>query len=601
MGSKDQARTLAQCGLSMADASERSFALDRKNLWMLLAALALLAVLAFLPFWQVGGFEFLNFDDPLHVSKQPAVLAGLNGDSLQWALTATPTNLWHPVTWWSFMLEVEWLGGGAGAPGVHHVGNALLHAANTALLLLLLCTLRIRLPVAFAVALLFAMHPLHVEPVAWVSARKDVLSAFFSLLALVAYARYRAAAMPHKGLWLLCFVAALAAMASKPAAVVLPFLLVVLDFVPAGPDRQARAISTPLPRLLMEKWPFLAMAIGLAAVSIAAQYGGSLASDIGQQGLLSRLLEIPAKLAFYLQRVIWPVGLNFEYARPEGTRFLALSLIGLAFLAAAAWVLLTQPFRRPALWVALAWFLLCLSPMLGVIYVGGDFTTDRYTYLALAGPCLGLALWIETLPRLAWQTAVGALLLLGATFGWASERQAGAWRNDLALFSRAVEVQPRSALAHTNLAGVYRLQGDDDAALEHYRQALALDGSNYIIQYNIAQIHRKQGDIRSAIAALRASLDSHANYARSLELLGELLDVQAYTADKPLPPEALQHRHKAYTLEPDQYRYAMGYAKGLANRARFDEAKRVLGTLVQGGRLTAEQQRDVAALLRRFP
>jgi tetratricopeptide (TPR) repeat protein len=239
--------------------------------------------------------------------------------------------------------------------------------------------------------------------------------------------------------------------------------------------------------------------------------------------------------------------------------------------------------------------------MLGVIYVGGDFTTDRYTYLALAGPCLGLALWIETLPRVAWQAAVGVSLLLGATLGWASERQAGAWENDLALFSRGVEVQPRSATAHTNLAGVYRLQGHDDAALKHYQRALALDGSNYIIQYNIARIHHKQGDLPAAITALRASLDSDANYARSLLLLGELLDVQAYTAGEPLPAEGLQYRRSAYALEPDQYRYAVGYAKALANRGQFDEARRVLNTLVQGGRLTAKQRRDVADLLRRFP
>jgi tetratricopeptide (TPR) repeat protein len=584
-----------------SDDFARTAGRDQADQRSLLASLALLSVLAFLPYWQVVGFEFLNFDDPLHVSKQPAVLAGLSGDTLRWALTATPTNLWHPVTWWSFMLEVEWLGGGADAPGVHHIGNALLHVANAVLFMLLLYTLRIRLPIAFAAALLFAMHPLHVEPVAWISARKDLLSGFFSLVALVAYARYRAAAQPHIGWWLLCFGAALAAMASKPAAVVLPFLLIVLDFVPAGPDRKARALTAALSRLLIEKWPFIAMAVGLAVVSIVAQYGGSLASDIGQQGLLSRLSEIPAKLAFYLQRVIWPVGLNFEYARPEGQRFLLLSLIGLAFLAAAAWILLTQAFKHPALWAALAWFLLCLSPMLGVIYVGGDFTTDRYTYLALAGPFLGLALWIETLPRLAWQAAVGVSLLLGATFGWASERQVGAWENDLALFSRGVVVQPRSALAHTNLAGVYRLEGDDELALKHYQQALGLDGSNYIIQYNIAQINRKQGDLPAAITALRASLDSHANYARSLSLLGELLDVQAYTAGKPLPADALQHRRKAYAIEPDQYRYAVGYAKGLANRGRFDEATRVLNTLVQSGRLTAKEQRDVDALLRRFP
>jgi hypothetical protein len=303
----------------------------------LVAALILLSIAASLPYWQVVGFDFLNYDDPLHVSAQPQVLAGLNGETLRWAITATPTNLWHPLTWWSFMAEVQWFGGGADAPGVHHIGNLLLHLANGVLFLLLLRALGVRLLVATAAALLFAMHPLHVEPVAWISARKDLLSSLFCLASLLAYVRYRATgAMPR---WLLAFAAAAAAMAAKPSAVVLPVLLILLDFLPSGQGTQARSRSLPLRRLVLEKWPFFALALGATTVSIAVQIGGSLAPDIAGQGLLSRLMEIPAKLGFYLQRVLWPAGLTFEYASPEGARLLWLTAAGLAVLAAAGWLL----------------------------------------------------------------------------------------------------------------------------------------------------------------------------------------------------------------------------------------------------------------------
>ena len=571
--------------------------MDQKTFW---ASISLLVLLASLPFWQVAAFDFLNYDDPLHVTKQPAVLAGATLDSLQWALTATPSNLWHPLTWWSFIFEVEWLGGGADAPQVHHVTNLLLHLANSALFLLLLRVLKIPLAIGFAASLAFAMHPLHVEPVAWISARKDLLSGFFSLLSLLAYVRHCRLAPSVSGWGLLSLVAALAAMVSKPVAVVLPVLLVLLDFIPQGPETEARAARYSLLRLLVEKWLFFLMAIGLALISIKAQYAGSLASDIGQQDLLHRLADIPAKLAFYIQHLLWPLGLSFEYSPPEGLHFWLLSGVGLALLISATWVLITQARRHPALWISVAWFLVCLLPMLGLVYAGGDFTADRYTYLALAGPLLGLALWMATLSIQMSRVATGVLVTVALLLGGMSHQQASYWKNDLALFLRGVEVQPRSATAHTNLAGVYRLQGDNAQALHHYQTALGLDSKAYIVNYNMAAIHRQQGNLTAAIDALQASLQSHPGYARSHRLLGQLLDQQAQAAGLPLPAAGLEHARRAFEIEPHQYDTALVYAGALANRGRNPEAARVLSSLMQQGGLTPGQLQHLENLQRKL-
>ena len=176
-------------------------------------------VLAALPLLQATSFSFVGYDDPLHVSEQPMVLSGLNGESLTWSLSATPTNLWHPLTWISYMVDVSWFGGGTGAPEVHHTGNLILHLGATLLFFLLLRSLKVSTLVSAIVALAFSMHPLHVEPVAWVSSRKDVLYAFFSLAALLCYTRQVSSAGRHSGWFWFTLMLTAAAMASKPAAI----------------------------------------------------------------------------------------------------------------------------------------------------------------------------------------------------------------------------------------------------------------------------------------------------------------------------------------------------------------------------------------------
>lgn len=570
---------------------------------MLWGAVLLLVVLSLWPFWQVHSFAFLNYDDPLHVAQQTPVLAGLSLDSFIWALTATPLNLWHPLTWWSFMLEVDWLGGGAQAPGVHHLGNLVLHVAAGVVFFAVLRRLSCSLAWSFVGAMLFILHPLHVEPVAWISARKDVLSGLLGLTSILSYLQYRAVNKDlhgkHDRWWWISVFMALAAMCAKPVAVVLPLLLVITDFLRVKGAALPRAAQRSWMTLVGEKWLFFALSCAVGVLTIAIQYQGSLAADINQQNLASRLLLLPAKLAFYSQRMIWPLELNFEYAQPQGAHFIALTIAGALGGLLAIWTGITQSTSRPALWAGLLWFLVCLGPMSGVIFVGGDFTADRYTYLALAGPCLGLALFGQNINP-PWAT-FGLVLgvLVGLAYGVLSEQQSRAWKDNLSLFSRGVEVQPRSATAHTNLAGVMRLRGENEKALLHYQTALQLDGSNYIIEYNIAGIYYQRNELGSAVSALRASLESNSNYARSHLMLGQVMDRQAIEANQSLSAAALNHMRFAYDQDPSQFRFAAVYAQGLLNRGQQRQAAEVLRQLESTIALSPRERQVIQQLYSR--
>ena len=554
------------------------------------AAVVCVLVLSALPFLQVGGFAFLNYDDPLHVSAQPAVLSGLNAQSVTWAMSATPSNLWHPLTWMSYMAEVSFFGGGAESPGVHHLGNLFLHQCATCFFFVLLRTLRVSTLVAGVVALIFSLHPLHVEPVAWISSRKDVLCAFFAMASLSCYSLSKQN-KSRRWFWLtwLTFVAALT---SKPAAIVLPALFMLLDYFPVP----SQGMGTYLPWLkqvnlqFRDKWGYFMLSGVAVVITVMTQYSGSHGEFIGQQGIVSRLSYLPATIAFYLQHSLFPKPLTFEYAFPEGVRFAVLSLLGVVFLLG----LVVLYWRRyaPALLVGCLWFLVCLAPVLGVFYVGSGFTADRYMYIALAGPALALAVWLQSLAVARRMMALGAVACVTLLFGVFSYQQVGVWKNDVTLFTHGVRVEPMSGTAQTNLATLYRGVGNDDLALIHYKKALKLHASYYIIYYNMAQIYSGRGERMKAVEACRLSLRSHPGYARSHHFLAQLLVATSTSLDD----EAMLHFEQAYQLDPGNVRFALSCARAYAKRKRYAEASDVLRRIMTHGALSRQDKDDIEVM-----
>ncbi len=533
--------------------------------------------MAAIPFLQLREFAFLNYDDPMHVTGEPMVLGGLSPEGISWALRATPSNLWHPLTWISFMAEVSFFGGGATSPAVHHLGNLVLHLAATGLFFLLLRTLGISLVSAFLAALLFSLHPLHVEPVAWISSRKELLSSALGLCAVLAYTRQKLT--DHAGArrtWrLLTFTTLLAALASKPSAVVIPALFVLVDALLANTRDLPRNLLHLLCTSALRLWPCFLFAAITTVIAVTIQYSGSHQGTIAESSLWERLRESPMLLGFYAWRSLMPNNLVFEYPAPLGSLpRIGLSCLGILVAAAIPWLWLRATDLSRKLALALLWFVVCLSPVLGLVYVGTSFTTDRYAYLALGGLALAVAFFLDALPAqraVARALAMGSCVLLIVAATLHCRALAAVWKNDASLFRYAVAVSPRSPTAQINVATVYRMHGDTTRAQAHYLLALELSPGDSVASYNLAQILLNDGQPAQAITLAQNALRDQRLQARAHYFLGSILgnrnDPETFE-----PEKAFQHLSQAHARHPENPRYTHHFAQFLIAKGKLREA-----------------------------
>lgn len=344
----------------------------------------LLAACTFAVYFPVLSHPFVNYDDPDYVTANPHVQQGLTRATLEWAASSVEHSNWHPVTWLSHALDCELFGL---APAGHHFSSLLLHAINAALLFLFLASVTAKTGRSLFVAALFALHPINVESVAWIAERKTVLSMFFLLLTLAAYAWY--VSRPTAGRYISVVVPYALGLAAKPMIVTLPFLLMLLDYWPLqrikGMDATSRAFPAPQrpwARLVLEKLPLLALSTASGVVTVIAQRGSILSSEILPFGL--RLANAIHSYVTYLGKAFWPDPLAVYY--PRGNFTLAgwetlLSLSLLIGLSAAAWKMRSRGYLLTG-WL---WFLGALVPMIGLVQVGNQAMADRYAYLPLIG------------------------------------------------------------------------------------------------------------------------------------------------------------------------------------------------------------------------
>ncbi len=520
-----------------------------RSRFVLIDAGLVLAVL--LVYLQAIQFQFVKVDDGSYVTRNPHVLDGLSRSGVAWAFRTFEASNWHPLTWISLMADAE-LGGAD--PRVYHGTNVLLHLASTLLLFHLLQGMTRAVWRSALVAGLFAVHPLHVESVAWVAERKDVLSTFFWFLALAAYARYarRPATLRYSAV-LLAFALGLLA---KPMLVTLPLTLLFLDYWPlrrivpaAGPKRIAP--------VLWEKLPLLALSASSSAVTLAAQW--SAVGSLEAVPLATRLANAAVAYVTYLAKTLWPSGLMipYLYVVPVPPSKIAASVI---LLAAVSWVVARGAARRPHLVTGWLWYLVTLVPVIGLVQVGEQCMADRYTYVPLVGIFVMLA-WSLPDPRPAGVArarggraalAAGAMLALGS-LAWVAHRQAGHWRSPLDLVRHSVEVGPRNALARMGLAQELAEVGRHDEAIAEYRAALELRPS---------------------------ALFAHLHLAESLALAGR-------TA------EALDEYHEAVRLAPEHVEARTNLGILLMRTGRLEEAE---SQLAEAARLKPKDAEIRAAL-----
>lgn len=469
---------------------------------------AALAVAVLAVFWQITGFGFVEYDDLQYVVSNPVVREGLSWGGLRWALTSTAQYHWHPLTWLSHMLDVELFGLD---PGRHHIANLLLHLANTLLLFAILLRATGSRWSSCLVAALFALHPLHVEPVAWIVGRKELLSTLFCLLAMLAYLHH----VRRPAWWKLLPVLLLTwlGLMAKSIVITLPVVLLLLDYWPLR-----RQTTTPLRRLVLEK----AVLLSPAALAILFEVHANLVGRLDDPWHWTTSPRLVATALYgylrYLAQVLWPADLATPYppqTMPEPWQLATALGVLIAFTAVAIW----QRRQRPHLLVGWLWYLVVLAPTSGFLHVGTHRWSDSYTYLSIVGLFIA-ASW--TIPELATRFArarvplvgaTAALLLLCAALSW---RQAAIWINAETLMRRALKLDPNNSIALINLGLVVASRGEYPEALALYDRAAAVmpDQVELLLNRGVALARTGQydaalHDLSAAVAADPGKADVH--------------------------------------------------------------------------------------------
>lgn len=438
---------------------------DRRMDGLMILALAGLIAAVYL---QTLNHPFTHFDDTIYITENPHVREGFSTKGLAWAFTTSTGGYWNPLTWLSHMLDVELFGMESGG---HHAVNMLLHWGSAILLFLALRGMTGAYWRSGFVASLFALHPLHVESVAWAAERKDVLCAFFFLLAVWSYGAWvRRGGAGHR---ILVAVAAAAALLSKPTAVTLPFALLLLD---GWPLRR----KDPFLRRVREKALLFAMAIACAVGTYLAAQGAGVIPPSGLYPFGIRIANALVSYTSYLVKTIWPVDLAVVYPHPYITRtpIPAWRIFGSAILlAGSVWAAFRARNTRPYLLTGCLWYMVLLVPMAGIVQAGGQAMADRYTYLPLIGVFLALAWGIPDLlgnwrfRRIALGIAFGAVV---SACTITSRLQTAHWRNGVALFEHAVAVTENNWLARFNLGYALEQEGRIDMAATQYGEAIRI-------------------------------------------------------------------------------------------------------------------------------
>jgi tetratricopeptide (TPR) repeat protein len=527
------------------------------------AACACLAIIALniLIYWPVRHFEFVSVDDGLYVTANPAVNVGLTWRGLSWAMTAGYAANWHPLTWMSHMLDVQLFGLN---PGLHHVTNILLHIANSLLLFGALFQMTRALGRSAFVAALFAVHPLRVESVAWVAERKDVLSTFFGLLAICAYARY--ARQPSWARY--SVVAALFALSlmAKPMLVTLPAVLLLLDYWPLGrvsPGSWSRAAL-----LAREKVPLLAMSVASGIVTVWAQGGGGAVAGLTGFPLDMRVANALVSAVAYIQKMLWPAGLAAFYPYPQTFPGVQAGVCLVLLAGMSTWVLASAR-RRPYAPIGWLWYMGTLLPVIGLVQVGEQAMADRYSYFPLIGVAIVVSWGMhEVLAR--WQSrnivgAVGATLVIAA-LAVTARHQVQYWANSVALWEHTLEVTADNFRTHADLAGVLSEQGKLNEAVAHYSEALRIRPNVMATHNNLGITLARAGKLDDAAREFSEAIRLKPDFVEARNNLGTTLANQGKFR------EATAQFTEVLRLKPDNAQAHSNWGAALARQGNLEEA-----------------------------
>jgi len=577
--------------------------IDRKTqsrTWPFAVSLALAAAAAavYLPGLHQ---KFITYDDPGYVTENHHIRNGFNAESISWAFTTGRQSNWHPLTWLSLMLDYR-IGGGE--PWAFKLTNLLFHAVNASLLFLVLYRMTGALWPGAIVAALFALHPLHVESVAWVSERKDVLSTFFWLATMWCYTRWLQS--PKLWRYLLILAALAMGLLSKPMLVTLPFVLLLMDLWPFkrwppapeanGSQKGKKTVADPprvsLRRLFIEKIPLFILASASCVITFLVQRKGGAVASMELFSFPVRLQNAIAAYAAYLGKMVWPVNLAVIYPHPGRTlpiHEVAGAVILLLLLTA---ICLWQGLKRDRRWLLVGWlwYLGTLVPVIGLVQVGAQAMADRYTYIPLIGPFIAIT-WLagEAVNKAAIPRPVAgfaSIAILGILAGL-SVRQVNYWKDSITLFTHAVESVPNNYIAHGNLGVAYNEAKQYEKAIPHLQETMKFLRDDAAVHNNLGCSYMQLFQYDKALPCFEKAV-----------LLEPQKEIYWFNLGKTLlklqqPEKAAAAFEKTLSMNPDSAVHHQQLGQALAQLGRYDQAVKHLREAIRLDEREAEYYSDL--------
>jgi len=567
-----------------------------------------------LAYWQVASHDFVSFDDLTYITDNPHVRTGLTFEGMSWAFTTFHGANWHPLTWMSHMMDCQLFGLN---PGMHHITNLLFHIANTLLLFLVLGRATGSLWRSAFVAGLFALHPLHVESVAWVAERKDVLSTFFWMLTIWAHIRY--AARPCFTRYLLILLFFIFGLMAKPMVITLPFVLLLMDYWPLDRTQLGQSYSavsmdfrksSPL-FLALEKSPLFVMAAFSCVITFVSENQGTNVGSLNNLTLGSRIANALVSYGTYIRKMLWPHDLAVFYPHPVTVQPWEALLSGLLLICLSI-VFIRAARSHPYLTVGWLWYLGTLVPVIGLVQVGVQAMADRYTYIPLIGIFIMLAWGIPDV-LVKWRygkiALASSMTLLFSALGFCTWSQVYYWKDSITLFTHTVNVtennframrdlgialahegrlndsaeaffkslniHPNNPKTHRNLGVTLTNMGKLDDAIRHYSKAITIDPDYAEAYTDLGIVLVRVGRIDDSIDAFSKALEKESDNVKAHYNLGVLL------ARKGRFPEAFNHYTEALRIRPNDAKTINNLAVLLVSLGRPEEAARRLSEAVR--------------------
>jgi cytochrome c-type biogenesis protein CcmH/NrfG len=530
---------------------------------LIAAALVIVTVATYAPVWR---FAFVALDDPQYVSSNPNIAGGLSAQSFAWAMTTGREANWHPVTWLSHAMDISLFGLNSGR---HHVVNLLLHLVNTLLLFAVLRRMTRSTGASAFVAALFGVHPLHVESVAWVAERKDVLSALFFMLTLGAYARYVERPTPRRYGLVALFLAI--GLMAKAMLVTVPMVLLLLDYWPLRRQKSWTSLA-------IEKLPLFGLVAASSIVTFLVQKQGGAVKSLESFPFALRLQNAAVSYVDYLRMTVWPVNLGVFYPFPSelSAGVVAISVVALAVVTVGA-IWLAR--RVPAVAVGWLWFLGMLVPVIGLVQIGGQARADRYMYLPLIGLAIAAAwgvLAIARTPALR-RVAAGTGILIVVSSAVVGHAQVQYWSDTVTLWTHTAAATEGSENfgVYFGLAEYLRANGRAAESIPVYEASITRNSTYLEARLGLVRAYVDTHQTAKAIAALQEVVAQKPDNVEARMSLGFLLGESGRL------PEAIAQFAEAVRARPDDPQPRNDYAQALAQNRQFAEAAREWETVIR--------------------